>query len=540
MISSRNGRCGSTSWTSRPASVDSSRQRADRGLVPLGAAPDRQRGAPVALARQGPVDVVLQPVAETAVLDVLGMPVDAVVDLEQPVLDGGRADVPGRAGEVEQRRRASPAERVLVLVRAGVDQDAAGAQVLDDRRIGVLHEETADERRRLLGEGAVIGDRPPHGPALGSPHREIVGPEGGREVDDPGAVVHRHEVRGDHGVRVLHVGVRRLVAGPHECGAVEAVRLDPIVPEDDAGPWRRDDETLAVAFVHRVPTGRQHRRALVRRQRPGRRRPHDERGADVIGVARLDDREPQEHARVLHLLVSLGDLGVGQRRAAPRAVGGDLVVLDEQPALVQPLERPPDRLDVGRGHRPVGVRHVDPESDPVRQALELTDVALHRRAAPLVERRDAERLDVALAGGADLLLHLELDRQAVAVPAALSAHEVPGHRLVARVDVLERARLHVMDARLAVGRRRPLVEEPGRARRLAPRACARRCPPRSTTRGSIPRARGRTPSDRPVRSSSWDLPCAVVLVVRGRGTGPRGTTSLAARTAAAAHRSRGS
>ena len=50
-------------------------------------APDRQRRAPVALAAQRPVDVVLQPAPEAAGLDVLRVPVDAVVGRQQPVLD---------------------------------------------------------------------------------------------------------------------------------------------------------------------------------------------------------------------------------------------------------------------------------------------------------------------------------------------------------------------------------------------------------------------------------------------------------------------
>ena len=49
----------------------------------VGAAPDRQRRAPVAVARERPVDVVLQPFAEAAVLDVLGVPADRLVVGEQ-------------------------------------------------------------------------------------------------------------------------------------------------------------------------------------------------------------------------------------------------------------------------------------------------------------------------------------------------------------------------------------------------------------------------------------------------------------------------
>ncbi len=146
---------------------------------------------------------------------------------------------------------------------------------------------------------------------------------------------------------------------------------------------------------------------------------------------------------------------------------------------MQALQRPPHRLDVLGVHRPVRVVEVDPEPDPLGQARPVVDVARDGLAAAAVELGDAERLDVALAGGADLLaelggdllLHLELDRQAVAVPAALPRHEVAGHRLEPRVDVLERARLDVVHARAAVGRRRPLVEDPaGRALALGERA----------------------------------------------------------------------
>ena len=180
-----------------------------------------------------------------------------------------------------------------------------------------------------------------------------------------------------------------------------------------------------------------------------------------VGVGRLDDREPHEHARVVHRSVAQRHLGVGQRGAAPRAVGGDLVGLDQQAAFVQSLQRPPDGLDVVGVHRPVRVGQVDPEPDPLGESLELTDVALDRDPAALVELGDPERLDVPLARGADLLLDLDLDRQAVAVPATLPRHPMPGHRLVPRVDVLEGARLHVVDARLAVGRGWSLVEDPG-------------------------------------------------------------------------------
>ncbi len=60
---------------------------------------------------------------------------------------------------------------------------------------------------------------------------------------------------------------------------------------------------------------------------------------------------------------------------------------------------------------------------------------------------------------AELLLDGDLDRQAVAVPAALAVGVEPAHRLVAREDVLEDAGQDVVGAGPAVGGRRALVED---------------------------------------------------------------------------------
>ena len=100
-------------------------------------APDRQRRAPVALAPERPVDVVLQPAAEAPVLDVLGVPVDGLVGGQQPVLDRGHADVPGRLGVVEQRRAAAPAVRVGVQQALGAEHPPARLEVLDQVGVGV-------------------------------------------------------------------------------------------------------------------------------------------------------------------------------------------------------------------------------------------------------------------------------------------------------------------------------------------------------------------------------------------------------------------
>src|SRR3954447_475058 len=96
------------------------------------AAPDWQRRAPVALARERPVDVALEPVAEAPVLDVLGVPVDALVLAQHRVAHGGGLHVPARLRVVEERSTAAPAVRVGVLVGDVLEQPAGLAQSFDD------------------------------------------------------------------------------------------------------------------------------------------------------------------------------------------------------------------------------------------------------------------------------------------------------------------------------------------------------------------------------------------------------------------------
>src|SRR4029079_4789517 len=153
-------------------------------------------------------------------------------------------------------------------------------------------------------------------------------------------------------------------------------------------------------------------------------------------------------------------------RAAARAVRDHAVALDEQSLVPHLLERPPDRLAVVVGQLVVRIVGIDPDTDALGALVPLVDVAQHRLAALGVELGDAVPLDVVLVVEAELLLDLELHRQAVAVPAGLARDVVAAHRAVAREDVLEDAGEDVVRARPAVRGRRALVED-ARRRALA-------------------------------------------------------------------------
>ena len=344
----------------------------------------------------------------------------------------------------------------------GGQQNATLAEILDDHWVRVLHEHPTDERGSEIGESPVVADGLEDRPSLGSADGEVLRSEGRRHVDDPGSLLHGDEVPGDHPVRVLDVRVRRRVANADEVGTRQRPDDRAGVAEDGVAKRFPDDQPFPVALDHEVRRRRVNGCPLVRRERPRRRRPHDKRRTDERRVVRSDDREPDEDARVGDRLVALGHLCVREGGAAPRAVRRDLVVLDQEPAEVELLQRPPDRLDVRGVHRPVRLIGVDPEADPLGESLERADVPLDGLAAEPVELGDTERLDVLLPGRADLLLDLDLDRQAVAIPSALPFHVVARHRLESREHVLEGARLDVMDAGLGIRGRRALVEDPPR------------------------------------------------------------------------------
>ena len=273
-----------------------------------------------------------------------------------------------------------------------------------------------------------------------------------------------------HGVRVLDVEVWGRVRGAQQHLAFQRAHRRGVL-EHVCAEGARDQQPLPVPFDQVVVGGSINGRSGVGRERPGGGGPHQEGRTGQLRISgNRHEREPDEDARVLDGFIPLGDLSVGECRPAPGAVGRDLVGLLEQTPPVEGFERPPDGLDVLGVHGPVGVGHVQPEADALGQLFPIAHIAPDRLAAAQVELGHPECLDVALALGADLLLDLDLHGQAMAVPSRLAMHVVAGHRLEARVDILERAGDGVADMGLGVRGRGAVVEHPfGGALALAQR-----------------------------------------------------------------------
>src|SRR5208282_2335395 len=115
-----------------------------------------------------------------------------------------------------------------------------------------------------------------------------------------------------------------------------------------------------------------------------------------------------------------------------------VVPLLEEAAVEERLERPPDALHVRRVHRSVRPLVVEPVAEPSAHLLPDRSDLEGPGPAVLAEPLDPERLDLLLRLEPVALLDLELDREAVAVPAGHRAHDVhPAHPAIAELDVLE-------------------------------------------------------------------------------------------------------
>ncbi len=255
--------------------------RADAHLVILRASPDRQRRAPIALARQRPVDVVLQPVAVTAVLDGLRMPRGRLVLGEQLLLDRGRPDVPRRLGVVEQRGVASPAVRVAVLVVELAEQQAPLGQVLQQDLVGRL-EELPAHQGDLRFERAVRTDGVHHRQAVGAAGEHVVLTESGRLMDQTGAVLGGDVVGEDDVVGAARgLGEVNEIEGTPvrpalQLASAERLPQRPFLPQHLQRQRLGNQEgVLAMTGDHVGDVGVDGDRR-VRDQRPRRRRPHQQ------------------------------------------------------------------------------------------------------------------------------------------------------------------------------------------------------------------------------------------------------------------------
>ena len=255
--------------------------------------PDRQRRAPIALARERPIHVVRQEIAEAAVADVLRLPLDLPVVRDKVVLELRGLDEPALARVLDQRILVrAGAEGIAVVVLVVFEERAAFFENADDRLVRRLAELAGDgglivgvHIRHAVIEGTVRLYKTEEADALFLADPVVVLTEGGREMYDTGTRLQFDEVARDDDPMVLAVAAFHVLGRVivEERGVVQA---DEIRALDGAEHLRvfaevllhqrlRDDELFVLMLYDGVVDLRANGRGAIAGKGPGRRRPDE-------------------------------------------------------------------------------------------------------------------------------------------------------------------------------------------------------------------------------------------------------------------------
>jgi hypothetical protein len=110
--------------------------------------------SPEPVAADGPIACPLEPLAETAVLEVVGHPGNLFVGTEHVLFDLVDVDEPTAHGPIDQRFLGSIAERIRVEIVLALDQKIVLFEVGNDILVGIL-DKTSFKIGHLIGEAAL-------------------------------------------------------------------------------------------------------------------------------------------------------------------------------------------------------------------------------------------------------------------------------------------------------------------------------------------------------------------------------------------------
>ena len=439
---------------------------ADGVAVTAGAFPDVQRRTPVTVTADTPILYVLQPVAETALTDGFGDPVDGVVVADQILTDSGHLDEPGFSCVVDQGGVTAPAEGILVLELGCVEEQTALFQIGEHHRIRFLH--------KYAGEGSFLGHialgvyKLYEGQIVLAAHVCVICTECGSDVNHTGTVGHGNVVVAGHVVSLL------MLLFANGDGALEqrlvflVFQIGTLVLSEDLvsggilrlqrtenGVTESLSQIVGVAvgglYLH-VDFAGIYTESNVGGQSPGSGCPGQDVGILALYLKAGDGRA------LLDSLVALRHLVGGQRGSAARAVGNDLKALVEQILLPNLLQRPPFGLDIIVVVGNVGVLHIRPEADSAGEILPHALVFPNAFLTLGDKGIDTVGFDLLLAVQAKKLLYLQFNGQTVGIPARLTGNVVSLHAAVAGDHILDNAGQHVTDVGLAVGGGGTVVE----------------------------------------------------------------------------------
>ena len=328
--------------------------------------------------------------------------------------------------------------------------------------------------------GAVIRDRLRHLDAVGPAQRKIVLAMRGRHVHEPGALLGRHEIAGQHR-HIERVMIAAQRVGAEHAGKIAARMHMQYMMQSDAGignecrqQSQRHDQRLArlaqARVGHRIHLDARilDRRAVgqgaVAGDRPGRRRPDHHRGP--LQRAARDQRKPHPDGGAG--VVGIFHFGFGERSLFHHAPHHRAQAAIERAVQCEPPDFAGDRRFGADIHRRVAVRPIAENPQPLKFRRLHAEPMRGIGAAFGAEIKHRHRILVA-PGFAVFFLHPPFDRQAVAIPARNVIGVVARHLPRAVDHVLQDLVQRMADMDVAVRVRRPVMQDEGRpARALRP------------------------------------------------------------------------
>ena len=348
---------------------------------------------------------------------------------------------------------------IAVEIRAGLEQEPLLGEAPHDL-VGGLGRRQAVQPAVGVVEATRLVDRRQHGKVVDAAELEVLLAGARRDVDDPGSLLERDLVPGDHPMLDLTAGTE-VVEGAPVAKTDELLATGTTLESLVGVPCDRDPLAVLAQPVLRIGLDR---RGDVRRQRPGRRRPDDE------GLLRpLEEREANVERGIAPLLVhaGLGELVLRQRGAAARAPLRRAMTEVEPAALVHELQEPPDVLDVRVAEREVVLPPVHPLAEADRAFRQRLGGLHHDLAATPGELGEPVLLDLPLRVEPERALDADLDPEPLTVEAVLVALVEAAERLVALEDVLQRPPPGGVDTEHhSIGGHRPVDEAESRPARV--------------------------------------------------------------------------
>ena len=449
--------------------------------------PDVERGTPVTVTGDCPILQVLQPVTETSLADGFRDPVDLVVVADHVFLHRGHLDVPALTRVVQKRCITSPAVRIAVFKFRCRKEQLSCRQVLEYFRIGTDHALSQflcvglaahTSKRGALLQYTLFVYHLYERQVILAAYVRIVFTEGRSDMYHAGTIGHRNvfvtyyiEALLVLTVRIglctfiqrlvlLVLQIRTFVSLQHLVSRLAGflIFLGQQLGQHGIQQCLCHIVGIAVAgFYLTVGLCRMYAECHVARQGPGCGGPGQDESVFVLTL------EAHDRGTFLHILIALCHFLCGKRSPAARAVRHDLEALVQQAFVPDLLECPPFGLDevviVGN----IGIVHISPETNGTGEILPHSLIFPYRFLTFLDERLQTVSFDLILAVQAQQFFHFDLDRQSVGIPAGLTRYHISLHGTITRDHILDHTGQHMANVRLAVCRRRSVIEHIGRA-----------------------------------------------------------------------------